>query len=178
MMLRLRGMLCAGAVLAVAAGACVPPEDTVSINSPSLSEFGEEQSLGEYFAYHNDQGMLADRSIADIHFIPHTAELSGTGQARLERYAELLATTGGTLHYDTALGDETLLEARLASAKSFISKAVPSVHPIDVVLGIPGGRGLRATEAYAGQEIAREPEPRGTAYHLRGAGGAASAGGG
>ncbi|MFQ5501905.1 MAG: hypothetical protein ACE5EQ_06340 [Phycisphaerae bacterium] len=177
MNLRLTGMLCAGAWFAVAAGACVPPEDTVSLNSPSLTDFREQRTLGEYFAYHNDQGMMADRSIADIHFIPHTAELSGTGQARLERYAELLSTTGGTLHYDTRLGDADLVELRIASAKTFMSKAVPSVYPIDVVVGTAGGRGMPASESTGGQEVARQPELRGTAYHLRGAVGGTSAGG-
>ncbi len=145
--------------------------ETVSMNSPQTEDSPPQPGIAEYFAYHNDQGMISDMSIADVHFIPHQASLSGIGEARLERYAELLATTGGTLNYDTRLQDNTLIEARLAIAREFLAHAVPGKNQISVVLGMPGGRGMLATESMGGLGVARQPEPRGTAYRLNETGG-------
>jgi len=100
--------------------------------------------------------------------VPHSAHLSGTGEARLARYAELLADTGGTLNYDTSLRDKKLVEARLAAARKYLRQQVAGRHVIRVVLGMPGGRGMNAVEAAAAQDVAKQPEPRGTAYHLSG----------
>lgn len=153
-------------LLACTPSGCVEPEGSRMINHPALSDSSTEDNVAEFFAYHNDQGMLADMAIADIHFVPHSTRLSGTGLARLERYAELLATTGGTLHYDTALQDKQLIEARLDTAKRFLASAIPSNQAVQVVLGLPGGRGMRAEEAAAGDAVARQPEQRSTAYDL------------
>lgn len=157
------------------ATACQPNE-TMSMNAPQTEDSPPQPEMAEYYAYHNDQGMMSDLSIADIHFIPHQANLSGVGEARLERYAELLATSGGTLCYDTRMADDALVQARLAMAREFLAHAVPGKNQIDVVLGLPGGRGMLATEALGGQGIARQPEPRGTAYKLNSGGGGGGGG--
>ncbi|MCG8404792.1 MAG: hypothetical protein MI923_06300 [Phycisphaerales bacterium] len=170
---RLLGVLSVFALIPVG---CIEPEGTSTVNTPSLDDSKEKPILAEYLAYHQDQGLLADLSIADIHFVPHSCYLSGAGEARLERYAELLASTGGTLNYDTRVRDKTLIEARLNTAKAFLAKAFPSDHDIDVISGMPGGRGMVATEAIGGQAVAREPEARGTAYNFGSAGGSSSGG--
>lgn len=154
---------------------CIQPEEPSRLNSPPSGASDNQSDLSEFYAYHNDQGMVADSSIADIHFVPHSVHLSGTGEARLERYAELMAQSGGTLYYDTSLCDDELIDARLAVARSFLMKCGASAQPIQIVVGLPGGRGMNATEAAAGQAIARQPESRGTAYKLAGGG---SGGGG
>ncbi len=141
-------------------------KDHLRLNAPPQGDAAKHPVIHEYFCYHNDQGMMADMSIADVHFIPHSADLSGTGQARLERYAELLASSGGTICYDTAVQDEKLVEARLATARAFLARTMPSVASIQVELGLPGGRGMAANEAIAGQAVAKQPEPRQTAYKL------------
>ena len=150
---------------------CTPRDETEVSDLPTRVDSDERSTLVEFYAYHNDQGMMADMSIADVHFVPHQKYLSGTGEARLERYAELLASTGGTLHYDTSQSDRTLIQERISVAEKFLAEAVPSNQRIQVAQGIPGGRGMSASEAMAGQEVARQPEPRGTAYNLIGAGG-------
>lgn len=155
------------AILACGLTACVSPEQASRLNAPPQGDSEDRHAMAEYFAYHNDQGMVADMSIADIHFVPHSDRLSGTGEARLERYAELLAATGGTLSYETNLQDENLIEARIANAELFLAQANPGKTTIEVAVGLPGGRGMPATEAIAGQEVARQPEPRDTAYKLR-----------
>ncbi len=148
---------------------CVDPAPSQRVNSPFMSDTESRSNVSEFFAYHNDQGMISDQSLADIHFIPHSTHLSGTGESRLKRYAELLAETGGTLHYDTPIRDAKLVEARLTTARRFLRQKVAGKHVIKVVLGMPKGRGMDAVEAAAGQDVAKQPEPRGTAYDLSGA---------
>lgn len=138
------------------------------MNAPPGSDDADRSTVGEYFAYHNDQGMMADLSIADMHFIADSEHLNGTGEARLERYAELLATSGGKLYYDTRLDDHSLVAARLRVAKEFLLQVSPGSKRIDVVLGMPRGRGMDAVEAAAGRGVAQQPEPRDQAYHLAG----------
>jgi hypothetical protein len=153
------------APLALLAASCVP--DKPRLNSPPQG-FEEPQSpMVAYYAYHNDQGMLADMSIADIHFVAHQPVLSAAGEARMARYAELLATFGGTIHYDTALTDEKLLKSRLVAANDFLKKTVPGSKPVTVAIGLAGGRGMSAKEAKGALDVAAQPEPRENAYYLR-----------
>ncbi|MCB9852213.1 MAG: hypothetical protein H6819_03885 [Phycisphaerales bacterium] len=161
---------------AMAALACNQPEDTTSINTPPTDPAESRKELAQFFAYHQDQGMIHDRSIADIHFVPGTVFLSGTGEACLARYAELLSETGGTLNYDTRLADATLVNGRLGTARQFLSRYNVGGPQIQVALGMPGGRGMSHFETAAGQAVAQQPEPRGTAYRLTGASGVASSG--
>ncbi len=171
---RLR-LIAALAALAPVLG-CHQPEPTQSINTPPTDPAEQRRELAEFFAYHQDQGMMHDRSIADIHFVPGAAHLSGAGEARLARYAELLADGGGTLQYDTRLNDDTLVQNRLAAARAFLSQCNVGGPPIQVALGMPGGRGMRHDEAFAGRAVAQQPEPRTTAYRLSNAGGESSGG--
>lgn len=147
---------------------CVAPRESHSLNAPPQGESAPPNALDEFFAYHKDRGKIADMSIADIHFEPHMALLSETGEARLERYAELLALTGGTLRYDTSLRDKRLIDARIASAEVFLAQAMPGNQTVHVERGMPGGRGMGAKETIAGHAIAKQPEPRGSAYNLEG----------
>jgi hypothetical protein len=165
MMARRIGLFSALAYMATSAAGCVPPTDTTSMNLPSRDAEEMRHDLAETFAYQNDQGMMADRSIADIHFVPHTTHLSGTGEARLERYAELLSETGGTINYDTNLNDTDLVQARVAVAQRFL-ESCQTQSPLEVAVGLPGGRGMKAREAIPGRAVAEQPEPRGTAYKL------------
>jgi len=137
------------------------------MNAPPQGYAPENPASSDYYAYHNDQGMMADMSIADIHFVPHSADLSGTGVARLERYAELLANSGGTLNYDTTLTDSMLVERRMSTARTYLSKCMANSQRVDIVLGMPGGPGMRAKESIAGQNVAQQPETRVRAYRLQ-----------
>lgn len=169
MVMRLKRTLGLCVLLILTMVGCVDPAPSQRVNSPFMLDTESRSNIGEIFAYHNDQGMISDQSIADIHFIPHSTRLSGTGKTRLERYAELLADTGGTLHYDTPIQDVKLVEARLTTAKRFLRQKVAGKHVVKVVLGMTKGRGMDAAEAAAGQGVAKQPEPRETAYHLSGA---------
>ena len=152
-------------VAALSAGGCATPQ-TQRMNAPPQGEGPGRPEWTDVYAHHNDQGMMADRSIADIHFIPGSADLSGTGIARLERYAELLATSGGVLRYDPMISDEELIKARLACAADFLKEAMPSDKGIRIETGMADGRGMSAAEAKSGQDVAKQAEPRGSAYSL------------
>ncbi len=145
---------------------CPDLSSETRLNDQSESCEKEPYPLAETFAYHNDQGMMADMCIADIHFVPHSDKLSVVGERRLSRYAELLAGTGGTLAYDTSLRDRPLLDARLNTAREYLSHCTPGDKTIVVAVGLPGGRGLNNKEAQGGQDVAKQAETRGNAYKL------------
>lgn len=163
-MIRFRQFLTIAGLTAFLAGC--PYGENQRLNAPPQGESESRPEWAEYYTYHNDQGMLADMSIADIHFVPHCAELSGTGEARLARYAELLAARGGTINYETVIDDDKLINDRLKNAKRFLVQALPGKQRVDVVSGIAGGRGMDSKEALAGQAIAKQPETRKNAYQL------------
>ena len=163
-----RAILPSIAAAAILSG-CHKPEPTITMNAPPGGDDGRRSSVSEFFAYHNDQGMMADLGIADMHFVSDSEHLNGTGEARLERYAELLATSGGKLYYDTKLDDSVLVNARMRVAREFLMQVSPGSKRVEIVLGMPRGRGMDAVESAAGRGVAQQPEPRGPAYHLTGA---------
>jgi hypothetical protein len=148
-----------------AAGGC-PSSEYTRLNAPPQGEAPAHPTWTDYYTYHNDQGMLADMSIADIHFVPHSSCLSGAGEARLERYSELLAARGGTINYDTSMNNAKLLDERLKEARDFLAQACPGGQPVDVMIGPAGGRGMSNKESTEGAAVAQQPEPRKTAYKL------------
>ena len=151
----------------IALGAACERTEQTQMNAPPQGYAPGHPPMTDYFAYHNDQGMIADMSIADIHFIPHSSDLSGTGVARLERYAELLATSGGTLNYDTGLTDSMLVDRRMQTAEAYLAKCMADGKRVDIVLGMSGGPGMSAKESIAGKGVAQQPEVRERAYRLQ-----------
>jgi len=117
------------------------------LNSPPQGDSNRPNALAPQFTFMADNAMLHDMSIADIHFVPHTSELSGTGVARLTRMAKLLEIYGGTVRYETFEKDEALVEARLDHAREFIAGTGCDMDRVKVETMISGGRGLKATEA-------------------------------
>jgi hypothetical protein len=144
---------------------CTPGGDA-RLNAPPQGHADLHHPMSEYYAYHNDAGMMGDLSIADLHFIPHSADLSGSGVARLERYAELLASSGGTIRYDPTIHDEKLIQARLTTAQEYLKQVVPGAQPVSVAVGMTGGRGMTAKESMEGLGVARKAEERRWAYRL------------
>ena len=101
----------------------------------------------EHFTNMADNAMLHDMSVADIHFVPHTAELSGTGAARLNRMATLLDAYGGTVRYETYLTDEPLVKQRLDHVREYLALTGCDMGRVDIKAMISGGRGLTASKA-------------------------------
>ncbi len=94
-----------------------------------------------------DNAMLQDMSVADFHFVPHTSELSGTGADRLDRMAALLNTYGGTVRYETDLGDQELLKKRMDHVREYLAVAGCNMDRVEVKAMISGGRGMAADKA-------------------------------
>jgi len=101
----------------------------------------------EHFTNMADNAMLQDMSVADIHFVPHTAELSGTGAARLNRMATLLDTYGGTVRYETFNTDEEMVKNRLDHVHEYLALTGCDMGRVQIKAMISGGRGMAATKA-------------------------------
>lgn len=138
--------LCLFLIVATALTAgCYPAASR--LNAPPQGESPRPSPLQEPYAYMVDNAMIADMAMADIHFVPHSAELNSLGARRLDRYAALLEIYGGTLHYDTGLTDEELVKARIGRMKDFLATTGIPADKIDVEEGLASGRGLIAPEA-------------------------------
>ncbi len=94
-----------------------------------------------------DNAILHDMSVADFHFIPHSAELSGTGAARLNRMSTLLDTYGGTVRYETFETDEKLVTQRLEHVREYLATTGCEMQRVDIKAMISGGRGMAADKA-------------------------------
>ena len=99
------------------------------------------------FTYMVDNAILHDMSIADVHFVPHTYELSGTGTAKLERMAYLLNAYGGTVRYETLATDEKMIQQRLDRVCEYLALAGCNMDRVEVMAMLSGGRGMPADEA-------------------------------
>ncbi len=101
----------------------------------------------EHFANMADNAILQDMSVADFHFVPHTAELSGTGAARLNRMATLLDTYGGVVRYDTYNTDEALVKKRLEHVREYVALTGCDMGRVTFKAMTSGGRGMAADKA-------------------------------
>ena len=107
-----------------------------------------------HLVYMVDNGMMHDMALADIHFVPHTAELSGTGAARLDRLAVLLDAYGGVICYETFLTDEVLVQERLGHVREYLETIDCDMDRVKVRALMSGGRGMPAEEALTAKEKA------------------------
>lgn len=94
-----------------------------------------------------DNAMLHDMTVADFHFVPHSAEISGTGQARLERMAMLLDVYGGTVRYETFETGDALVKQRLEHVREYLATTGCDMKRVEIKAMISGGRGMLATKA-------------------------------
>ncbi len=109
-----------------------------------------------------DNAILHDMSIADIHFIPHSKELSGTGVARLDRMAPLLDTYGGMVRYETVLIDEEMVASRLDQVREYLDLTGCDMSRVELKVMLSGGRGMPASDAIQAEEnVAAQQENNG-----------------
>jgi hypothetical protein len=143
--------LIVGASLALANTACEPCHKCKKFQtSTDLTVEKIDRSLKEpreHFTNMADNAMLHDMSVADIHFVPHSAELSGTGAARLNRMATLLDAYGGTVRYETFITDEALVKQRLDNVREYLALTGCEMDRVSIKTMISGGRGMTATKA-------------------------------
>jgi len=124
---------------------CLDP--STRLNAPPQGSSERPNELQETYVPMVDNGMMHDLSVSEIHFIPHTAQLSGTGVRRLNRYGELLEGYGGTIHLDTVCVDETLNQARVQSVSTYLASTGLNMTNVKVETGLPQGRGMDAPAA-------------------------------
>jgi hypothetical protein len=101
-----------------------------------------------------DNAVMQDMSLADIHFIPHSAELSGTGVARLDRMALMLDTYGGTVRYESGTKEDPLTQKRLEHVREYLAMTGCNMDRVTIEPGLAGGRGMDAAHALYKQEEA------------------------
>ena len=97
-------------------------------------------------------------SIAEIHFVPHTRELSGTGIARLDRMAMMLDTYGGTVRYETDVTDEAFVQKRLDHVHEYLATTGCDMSRVEVKAMISAEKPLEAL-------IVAIPESSGSALY-------------
>lgn len=143
------------AVIVALAGCEKPP---MRLNAPPQGNSENPSTLQESFVYMVDNAMLEDLSMADVHFVPHLAELNGNGARRLERYAKLLTVYGGTIRYTSTRGGEALTAQRLESIGKYLATTGIAPDRVKVTEGLPGGVGMSAREAIAAKAVNIAPE--------------------
>ncbi len=143
--------LIVGASLALANTACEPCHKCKKFQTATdLTIEKIDRSMKEpreHFTNMADNAMLHDMSVADIHFVPHSAELSGTGAARLNRMATLLDAYGGTVRYETFITDEALVKQRLENVREYLALTGCEMDRVSIKTMMSGGRGIAADRA-------------------------------
>lgn len=137
----------AWAGLLIAVAGCYPQADR--LHAPPQGNTSRPSKLNDVFVYQTDNASQADSAVADIHFEPHLADLSGTGVRKLTRLGELLTPAGGEIHYDTVETDKQLVEARLNSVRAFLKTSGYDTSKITVKVGLPQSATAPATDAIA-----------------------------
>ncbi|HNO77951.1 MAG TPA: hypothetical protein PKN33_07800 [Phycisphaerae bacterium] len=141
-----RGVICMSALgVAFAIAGCDKRHER--LNAPPQGDSDRPHAMGKNFIYMNDNAMLHDSAVADIHFEPHTAELSGLGIRTLMRMGELLSISGGIIRYETDSTDEFLITGRLNSVREFLNAAGFDTANIRVEAGMARSIGIRADDA-------------------------------
>ena len=135
------GVLVCGVVLV----GCSEPSSR--LNAPPQGYSDYPHPMQEPYLAMAGNASAADMSVADVHFVPHTAELNSLGQMRLEHYAQLLKLYGGTLRYDYRVEDGQLVRQRLSSIRHFLVTNGVEEDSVEVTTGLPGAYGMEAEEA-------------------------------
>jgi len=125
--------------------ACRGPQSSSDVQMSRIEK--ARSSYGTYFTDMADNAMQSDGTIADIHFVPHTSELSGLGVKRLDRMAKLLDTYGGTVRYETDMTDEALVKERMDHVREYLTLTGCDMARVKVAVGLAGGVGMPGDEA-------------------------------
>ncbi len=158
----LRVMLLSSAMVL---GACSNHKNQTDVHMERMDD--GVAAFGSYFRDMADNALLRDMSIADLHFVAHTDELSGVGAERLDRMASLLQTYGGTVRYETYLADQDMVDRRIGHVREYLTLVGCNMDRVSIEVQAPGGRGMRGDEAVLQLE-------EGTASDVIGGGGDAT----
>jgi len=155
---RIQG-LAAVVVILFAAGCSSQKAERLNAPPQGTTERPNEV-LQPHFTTMADNATKRDASLSDAHFEPHAKELSGLGVWRITRIGDQLNSTGGIIRYETSLGDEDMVAARLQSVRDFLAASGYDTDLITVESGLSrnvGGTAQSAIEARArAQQAASE----------------------
>ncbi|GMU36512.1 MAG: hypothetical protein KJ057_07165 [Phycisphaerae bacterium] len=165
-----RGWSRAAGVATLALIGCTSAPPAARLNAPPQGVTGDPPALADAFTSMSDNAMTHDMTVADLHFIPHSSEISGTGVVRLTRLTPHLNHYGGIVRYETFEKDQALVDMRLEHVREFLVDAGCDMSRVEVKAMISGGRGIRASDAIRQME-------KGTAPPADGQGGAGMTGG-
>jgi hypothetical protein len=147
------GLVGVFAMVAVNAGCS---EKSERLNAPPQGTTERPSPMQKHFNPMVDNAMKRDRSIADVHFEPQVAELSGLGVWRIARVADVLSATGGSIRYETALRDQDLIDARLQSVRDFLAASGYDTDRIKVESGLSPNSTATAASAMEAHEHWKE----------------------
>lgn len=143
-------------LLFVASGlliACVSCNGGITATDLALAKMDEAKAnAGTHHQHMIDNAMLHDMTVVDHYFVPHTAELSGTGAHRLDRLAPYLMTYGGVVRYQSYAADNDLADQRIDHVREYLALAGCDMDRVQVKRMISGGRGLPAEDAIEVQQ--------------------------
>lgn len=128
------------------------------LNSPPQGDTARRHRLQQVYAYQTDNALLRELSLNDSHFVANQPYLNGVGEARVARYAELLAEHGGTLRYAPPEDDKTLTDGRLAAVNRFLMDKQPTGKKLDVEVGMPAGRVVDSGYGMEARRISVHPQ--------------------
>jgi len=144
---------CLFALAAISFGAaCNKPLTTTQLQEERMQESRERPR--PHMDDMADNAMARDMSVADFHFVGHTAELSGTGTVRLDRMAQFLDTYGGMVRYETVQTDEGLINQRLEHVREYLALTGCDMERVEIKAMMSGGRGTPAVKAIESEEKA------------------------
>ncbi len=141
----------------VAAGCSQPPQ---RLNSPPQGDTVHRSPMQEPFQGMVDNSVLADMTVADIHFAGTSAQLSGTGEYRLEKLAQACKVYGGEVRYDTQLHNDQLIQSRLKRVEEYLAAAGCDMQKCSVKVGMAASGGMPAAQAVKAQQAGLE-DPNG-----------------
>lgn len=122
-------------------------QDALSMGAEPLKLSGETAMSQEPFVAMVDNAAQADLSLADIHFVPQTAELNSLGLQRLSKCAVTLVRYGGMLRYDPQTRDDALIEGRLRTLEQALADAGMDMSKVSVAVGMAAQVGRSGADA-------------------------------
>jgi len=145
-----------GLVLVIVSAGCQQPSQR--LNSPPQGDTVHRSSMQEPYQAMVDNSALADMSIADIHFAGNTAQLSGTGEYRLNSLAQVCKTYGGEIRYDTQVMDDKLVQQRLQRVEEYLAAAGCDLEKCSVRQGMAASAHMPAAQAVKAQQAGLSSE--------------------
>ena len=122
-------------------------EKSERLNALPQGTTARPSPMQKHFEPMADNAAKRDRNIADVHFEPETAELSGLGVWRIERIANVIMQTGGAIRYETSITDKDLIASRLQAVRDFLAASGYDTDRIKVEAGLSRNAPGSATRA-------------------------------